>query len=93
MIAKSTLMSIQVILKERNPKQRARFLENLSRKSIGFHFRNSVFLQPFILRQRLYTLEEDKLIINYIVKNERYDEVRGKSLWVDIQDKVLHSKI
>ncbi len=40
--------------------------------------------------QRLYTLEEDKLIIKYIVKSNRFIEVRGKCLWVDIQDKVLY---
>ncbi|XP_046437261.1 uncharacterized protein LOC124188577 isoform X1 [Daphnia pulex] len=39
---------------------------------------------------RLYTLEEDKLIIDYIAKTNRYEEVRGKKLWVDIQDKILH---
>ncbi|KAK4023403.1 hypothetical protein OUZ56_008815 [Daphnia magna] len=39
---------------------------------------------------RPYTLKEDKLIISYIVKNERFEEIRGKLLWVDIQDKVLH---
>ncbi|KAI9555843.1 hypothetical protein GHT06_018360 [Daphnia sinensis] len=38
---------------------------------------------------RPYTLKEDKLIINYIVKHERFEEIRGKSLWVDIQNKVL----
>ncbi|XP_059352204.1 uncharacterized protein LOC130688185 isoform X2 [Daphnia carinata] len=39
---------------------------------------------------RPYTFKEDKLIIDYIVKSERFEEIRGKRLWVDIQDKVLH---
>ena len=45
-----------------------------------------------VTRPRLYSYDEDKLIVDYIVKENRYEEVRGKTLWVDIQDKVLQSK-
>jgi len=37
----------------------------------------------------LYTRDEDRLILDYIAAKRRYDEVRGKRLWVDIADSVL----
>jgi hypothetical protein len=45
-----------------------------------------------VIRPRLYTCDEDNLILNYIIREKRYEEVRGKKLWVDIQDKVLHGR-
>ena len=42
---------------------------------------------------RPYSLEEDKLIINYIIEAGRFEEVRGKVLWVYISEKVLKGKL
>lgn len=42
--------------------------------------------------RREYTLAEDELILKYIIRTGRFNEVRGKILWIDIQDKVLHGK-
>jgi len=41
-------------------------------------------------QSRQYTFLEDNLIINYIVETKRFSEVRGRSLWVDIQNIVLN---
>ena len=45
------------------------------------------------VRGRPYTKEEDQLMINYIVKTKRFAEVRGKVLWVDIENIVLRCKL
>ena len=42
-----------------------------------------------ILNRKGYSREEDKKILKYIVQTNRYEEVRGKSLWIHIQDHVL----
>jgi hypothetical protein len=33
-----------------------------------------------------YTQKEDERIINFIRKEERFDEVRGKRLWLDMAE-------
>ena len=38
---------------------------------------------------RAYSNWEDRLIINYIIETQRFSEVRGRTLWVDIQDIAL----
>jgi len=35
---------------------------------------------------RRYTRKEDEKIINYIRQEKRFDEVRGKRLWLDMAE-------
>ena len=41
---------------------------------------------------RLYTLEEDKLMLSFICDNERYDHIQGKKIWIEMQNTILSSK-
>jgi len=38
---------------------------------------------------RLYTLEEDKLMLSFICDNERYDHIQGKKIWIEMQNTIL----